>query len=131
MKLSAGSPSSRPAQRLTTTSLSSPKRPASSSVSTPKLRPLLSVSSIRQRLVGPAKARQGGAIFSASAMSPPLAHCWQAPAMRASSWGRSRLSSGASTPAWAGVAALSVTSTAGSSVDPGHALPSLARPLPR
>lgn len=126
MKLSAGSPSIRPAQRFTTTSLSSPKRPASNSVITPKLRPLRSVSSIRQRLVGPARALQGGAIRASSLRSPPLAHCWQAAVSRASSWGRIRLSKGLSSPARAGAAQAVLSSRLPSSGAARRWLPSLA-----
>ena len=126
MKLSAGRPSSRPAQRFTTTSLSSPKRPASSSVITPRLRPLRSVSSSRQRLVGPARARQGGAMRSARLRLPPLAHCWQAAVIRDSSWGRIRLSRGVSRPARAGSALRLPSSRPLSSGTASGHLPSLA-----
>lgn len=130
MKLSAGRPSRRPAQRFTTTSLSSPKRPASSSVITPKLRPLRSVSSIRQRLVGPARARQGGAMRSSRLRLPPLAHCWQAEVIRASSWGRIRLSSGPSSPACAAGAGMVIRPRPVNAAA-SRAVPSLASQLRR
>ena len=118
LNVSGGSPSIRPVQRLTTTSRSSPKRPAINSVITPRLRPLDWVSATRQRLVGAARAWQAGVSRSVRLLLPMALHRRQASLSLASSCGRIRLSTGLSNPAWLGVARAPMASAVAVSVLP-------------